>query len=185
MSTNILTDQDIRARLSASPPLLEGLMDPSTQLQPCGVDLTVSTVSRFASGGAVDFDNKHRVLADREALTWKGGAIDLQPGPYHIVYNEIVNLPQDVMALAYPRSTLLRCGVTVFTAVWDPGYSGRAEALLVVHNPVGFRLYENARVVQLVFTRLGSQVESAYQGRFNGENLRPGPHPYDARRRNA
>ena len=92
---------------------------------------------------------------------------------------------QDVMALAYPRSTLLRCGVTVFTAVWDPGYSGRAEALLVVHNPVGFRLYENARVVQLVFTRLGSQVESAYQGRFNGENLRPGPHPYDARRRNA
>jgi deoxycytidine triphosphate deaminase len=69
MSTNILTDQDIRARLSASPPLLEGLMDPSTQLQPCGVDLTVSTVSRFASGGAVDFDNKHRVLADREVLT--------------------------------------------------------------------------------------------------------------------
>lgn len=185
MSNNILTDQDIRARLSAAPPLLEGLIDPSTQIQPCGVDLTVRTVSRFATGGAADFDNGHRVLADREVLTWKDGAIDLPPGPYHIVYNEIVNLPDDVMALAYPRSTLLRCGVTVFTAVWDPGYSGRAEALLVVHNPAGFRLYEAARVVQLVFTRLGSEVASGYRGRFNGENLQPRPHRYDPRRRDA
>jgi dUTP pyrophosphatase len=74
------------------------------------------------------------------------------------------------MALAYPRSSLLRCGVTLHTAVWDPGYSGRAEALLVVHNTHGFRLGRAARIAQLVFTRLGDSVDRPYEGRYHGEN---------------
>ena len=61
--------------------------------------------------------------------------------------------------------------VSVYSAVWDPGYSGRAEALLVVHNPHGFGLKQGARVVQLVFTRLGEPVASRYKGRFHRENI--------------
>jgi len=171
MNTTILTDRDIRARLLHVPPLVEGLRDAASQVQPCGVDLTVRTVSRFLAAGAVDFDNSSRVLPERTSIPWEGNFVSLAQGAYHVVYNEVVNLPRDVMALAFPRSSLLRCGVTVYTAVWDPGYSGRAESLLVVHNPCGFRLGEGARVVQLVFTVLGSDVESVYNGRFRGENL--------------
>jgi len=150
---------------------MEGLKDVRTQVQPCGVDITVRTVSRFQSSGAVDFDNTQRVLSSLEAIPWQDGWVDLPQGAYHIFYNERVNLPPDVMALAYPRSSLLRCGVTLFTAVWDPGYSGRAESLLTVRNEHGFRLRKDARVAQLVFTVLGGDVEAAYRGRFNGENL--------------
>ena len=170
MLTTTLTDHQIRVRLRGSPPLIEGLRDEASQIQPCGVDLTVRTVSRFASQGAIDFDNTGRVLSVREDIPWVDGAIDLPAGAFHIVYNERVNLPSDIMALAYPRSTLLRCGVTIYTAVWDPGYSGRAEALLVVHNTQGFRLARDARVAQLVFTALGAPVGNSYGGRFKGEN---------------
>ena len=171
MHTNVLADHEIRERLHASPPLIENLTDEATQVQACGVDLSVRTVSRFLSGGAVDFDNSGRALAPTEPLTWERDWLDLPPGAYHVVYNEVVNLPRDIMALAYPRSSLLRCGATIYTAVWDPGYSGRAETLLVVHNPHGFRLRKLGRVAQLVFTMLGGSAENGYNGRFKGENL--------------
>ena len=50
------------------------------------------------------------------------GFVTLTPGPYQIVYNEIVDLPNDLMALGRPRSSLCRCGVTIHTAIWDAGY---------------------------------------------------------------
>ena len=74
------------------------------------------------------------------------------------------------MALATPRSSLLRCGVTVNTAVWDAGYSGRSQSLLVVYNPGGFRLQRNARIVQLVFFQLSGETEG-YNGTYQGENM--------------
>ncbi len=171
MKETVLTDHDIRRLLDTTPPLLKGIRHHAVQIQPCGVDLTVRTVSRFESSGTLGYDNVDRVLASTTPLTWANGWVQLAAGPYHIVYNEQVNLPEDIMALAYPRSSLMRCGVTVYSAVWDPGYSGRAEALLVVHNPHGFRLKQGARVVQLVFTRLGGPVGSRYEGRFDGENV--------------
>ena len=171
MKKTVLIDREIRRMLDASPPLLEGIRDVATQIQQCGVDLTVRTVSRFVSGGAMGYDNADRVLASTTPLPWSDGWAELPVGPYLIVYNEQVNLPDDVMALAYPRSSLMRCGVTIYSAVWDPGYSGRAEALLVVHNPRGFRLKQGARVVQLVFTRLSSPVVDRYEGSFLKENI--------------
>ena len=98
------------------------------------------------------------------------GYIDLMPGAYIITYNEIVHLPKNVMALATPRSSLLRCGVTVYTAVWDAGYSGRAQSLMAVYNPGGFRVQRNARVVQLVFMKLTQETEG-YHGAYQGENM--------------
>lgn len=171
MKGSVLTDREIRRMLHATPPLLEGISDEAIQIQSCGVDLTVRTVSRFESGGAMGYDNVDRTLASTTPLPWSDGWMELPAGPYHIVYNEQVNLPEDIVALAYPRSSLMRCGVAVYSAVWDPGYSGRAEALLVVHNPHGFRLKQDARVVQLVFTRLSSPVQGRYEGRFHRENI--------------
>jgi len=75
-----------------------------------------------------------------------------------------------VMALAAHRSSLLRCGVTVGTAVWDAGYEGRSQSLLVVHNPLGFRLQKNARIIQLVFFQLSQETER-YKGKYQGENI--------------
>jgi dUTP pyrophosphatase len=95
----------------------------------------------------------------------------LRPGPYLVTFNEIVNLPLDLMALAKPRSSLLRCGVAVHNAVWDAGYRGRSQALLVVYNPHGFTVYPKARLIQLVFFKLAKRPDRGYSGRFQSENL--------------
>ena len=93
----------------------------------------------------------------------------LNPGSYSIIFNEIVHLPKDIMALGLSRSSLLRCGASLHTAVWDAGYSGRSESLLVVHNPLGLDLEKDARVLQLVFSKL-TGTSQGYQGRYQGEN---------------
>jgi len=100
----------------------------------------------------------------------KDGWWDLHRGAYVITYQEKLNLPTDIMALARPRSTLLRSGVAIHTAVWDAGYSGRGEGLLSVLNARGYRLQRGARVLQLVFFRLSSPTAEGYKGRYHGEN---------------
>jgi len=115
--------------------------------------------------------DSQRLVSDLAPLVFDGlDFIDLVPGAYSITYNEIIHLPKNVMALATPRSSLLRCGVTVNTAVWDAGYSGRSQSLMVVYNPQGFRLQRNARIVQIVFLQLTKETEG-YQGAYQGENV--------------
>jgi dUTP pyrophosphatase len=87
-----------------------------------------------------------------------------------IRFSEVVALPLDVMAFGRPRSSLLRCGAAIHTAVWDAGYHGRSEALLMVYAEAGVRLAQGARVLQLVFVRLEAPTH-AYAGAYQGENL--------------
>ena len=168
--TAVLSRQDIHRLLQQEPPLLEGYIDLEAQVQPNGVDLTLREVAMLQTSGKIADSNSQRLVSDLAPLVFDGlGFIDLMPGAYIITYNEIVHLPNNVMALARPRSSLLRCGVTVNTAVWDAGYSGRSQSLMVVYNPQGFRLQRNARVVQLVFLRLTEETEG-YHGVYQDEN---------------
>ena len=152
--------------------LVEGAIDLEKQTQMCGMELTMQKIERFTSSGAVAFDNIERVLPSTDALDFdSSGWIDLAPGAYLVTFNEIVNIPSDVAALARARSTLLRCGASLETALWDPGYRGRSQSLLVVHNPQGLRLKKNARLMQLIFLRLENKAEKLYSGKYQGENI--------------
>ncbi|MFC1871175.1 deoxyuridine 5'-triphosphate nucleotidohydrolase [Chloroflexota bacterium] len=167
----ILSRHDIYHLLQQQPPLVEEYIELSEQVQPNGIDLTLREVARLQSPGSITVKNEHRLISGLAPLAFDGqGFIDLMPGAYSITYNEIVNLPRDIMALARPRSSLLRCGVNVGTAVWDAGYSGRSQSLMMVYNPQGIRLQINARIVQLVFFRLTQETEG-YRGIYQGENI--------------
>ncbi len=167
----ILSQQDIHRLLQQQPPLIESFVNLEEQVQPNGFDLTLREVALLQSSGKIAVNDRERLVSDLAPLVFDGlGFIDLVPGAYIITYNEVVHLPNDVMALARPRSSLLRCGVTVSTAVWDAGYSGRSQSLMVVYNPQGVRLQRNARVVQLVFLQLTEETEG-YQGVYQRENI--------------
>ncbi|HUV55703.1 MAG TPA: deoxyuridine 5'-triphosphate nucleotidohydrolase [Dehalococcoidales bacterium] len=169
--TVILSKQDIYRLLRHEPPLIEGLVNIEEQVQPNGIDLTLRELALLQSAGKIGVNNSQRVVSDLTPLVFDGlGFIDLVPGVYIITYNEIVHLPNNIMALARPRSSLLRCGVTVNTAAWDAGYSGRSQSLMVVYNPQGFRLQRNARIIQLIFFKLTGKTQG-YQGVYQGENL--------------
>ena len=152
--------------------LVESMIDPETQTQMCGVELTLQKIERFLTAGAVAFDNKERKLPETELVNFdEMGWIELTVGAYLVTFNEIVNIPKDVAAMARARSTLLRCGATLETALWDPGYRGRSQSLLVVYNPRGLKLKKNARLMQLVFLRLENEAEKLYSGKYQGENI--------------
>jgi dUTP pyrophosphatase len=168
----VLSREQIRERILSVPPLVAGWSDLEQQLQPNGFDLTVAELHQHRGCGTIGVTNEKRVLPELEPLSaGTDGFFDLAPGIYHIVYGEVVSLPNDVMALARPRSSLNRSGVTIHTAVWDAGYSGRSTSLLSVLNPQGFRLELGARVLQLVFFGLSAEAAEGYRGIYQGENL--------------
>mgnify|MGYP000150218536 CR=1 FL=1 len=168
----VLTKQELLDLLKANPPLVEEIYNPSIQVQPNGIELTVRRIERFVHRGAIAYINEEREISpttpiDLDIDIWTY----LEQGAYKVVFNEFVNIPNWLIAIARPRSSLLRSGVTVETGVWDARYGGRSEAMLVVHNKHGFKIKKNARIVQLVFMRLVRPVEEGYNGIYQGENL--------------
>lgn len=170
-----LSRQSILELLEASDPLISGYLDLDAQAQPNGFDVTVGEVLEYTSAG--EMADSNRSLSSTRPLPWSStGGLKLEPGPYLAVLNERISLPLHLMALMQPRSSLLRSGVTVHTAVWDAGYRGRSQVMLTVLNPHGFRLGRNARIGQLVFFNLDRQLLQGYQGQYQDENLAP-PEP--------
>ena len=176
----ILSKNEINELMKLDPPLVEDMIDPDTQIQVNGCELTVDRIFAFATAGsssgagtstgagAIAFKNSERVLAECTELAFDDdGWIELPAGSYKIVSREIVHIPKDAIAIARPRSSLLRSAVSVETAVWDAGYEGKSECLLIVFNEAGFRLKRGARVVQLLFMGLASGTEG-YDGVYQG-----------------
>ena len=166
----MLNDKQLR-ELITEHELITEYIDLDTQLQPSGFDLSLSSIEEYLGGGAVDFSNKERVIAETRTITPDGdGWYSLKQGVYKVVYNEVVKMPLNVAAIARTRSTLLRNGAEVGTAVWDPGYEGRSSSMLTVHNPNGLRLKKDARVAQLIFFQTG-EVDRGYSGVYQKERM--------------
>jgi len=140
------------------------------QLTPNGFDLTAGGVFEFIDSGALDFSNKERAIPQtKEVLPKKKNPKDkfgwwqLRKGAYKIRANETFNLPNDLVVIASPRSSLLRMGVFTQTAVWDAGFKGRSEFILIVNNPKGLELKQNARLVQTIFMSI-NKTSLGYRG---------------------
>lgn len=155
------------ARLLQAPQaLVERLRNPEGQLQANGIDLTIETLWQLVGDGSIGGPAPGRRLPERAVLRPSpDGWYQLEAGAYGVALHEVVRVPFDLMALARPRSTLLRCGAQIHTAVFDAGYHGQPEALLVVANPSGLRLAADAAICQLVFFSLTEPVEG-YQGAY-------------------
>jgi len=104
------------------------------QVQPAGVDLRLGEVFEFLNEGLLTQGSRR--LPDVRPVRPADGLYRLQPGAYKIRFMDVVSVPPDAVGLCFPRSTLLRMGVSISCAVWDPGYSGRGESLMTVLNPL-------------------------------------------------
>ncbi len=165
-----ILSREVIEKLIKEEGLLGDFIDLDTQLTPNGFDLTAARVFEFSSPAALDFSNKERVLPQTQAIEPgkakqedRFGWWELKKGCYKILTNETVKLPNDLIAVAFSRSSLLRMGAFVQTAVWDAGFCGRSEFILVVENTFGLRLKQNARIAQLVFFR-AAKTQRGYNG---------------------
>jgi len=165
----MLNRQEIQ-RLIKEKKLIADYPNLDTQLAPNGFDLTVGSVFEFTSSGALDFSNKERLIPQtKEIIPQKKNPQDkfgwwnLKRGAYKIRTNESIHLSTDLVGIAFPRSSLLRVGAFTQTGVWDAGFKGKSEFILVVENIHGLRLKQNARIIQIVFIRI-NETNLGYQG---------------------
>ena len=168
---SVLCGKDLDSYLKKTPPIIENMVKPNLQVGPNGIDLTVNSVERFIGFGRINLTDEERKLAETESLRFDQDVLHLKPSVYKVLFNEIINVPLNMIAIAKPRSSLLRNGVTMETAIWDSGYRGRSESLLVVHNPYGFDIKKNARIVQIVFIKTTGKSKEGYKGIYLEEHI--------------
>jgi dUTP pyrophosphatase len=170
----MLNREEIK-RLIENDNLITDYCDLETQLTPNGFDLTAAKIFEFSGPGAVDFSNKERKIPECRELAFskedpddRFGWWKLGPGIYKVLTNEKVKLPLDLIGVAYPRSSLLRMGAFTQTGVWDAGFNGASEFVLVVANSRGIKLKQNARIAQLLFTKI-TETETGYSGIYQNK----------------
>ena len=164
----MLNKEEIR-QLIEREKLIENYINLDKQLTPNGFDATVNTIFEFDSKGELDFSNNERVLPKGKEIKPqkkkeddKYGWWQLAPGAYKVKTNEQINMPNSLVALAFSRTSLLRMGAFTQNGAWDAGFKGKSEFILVVQNPHGIGIKQNARIIQLVFLRVEETEE--YEG---------------------
>jgi dUTP pyrophosphatase len=146
--------------------LIRNYIDLDRQLTPNGFDLSLNEVAVFSGPGQLDFTNEERELPSAEPVPRDGDWWHLQKGIYKLTANEIVDIPLDIVGVGFQRSSLLRMGAHIQNAFWEAGYKGETECLLVVDNPEGIRLKEDARIIQLGFQRMDA-ADNGYTGVYS------------------
>ncbi len=156
--------------LALAPETLSKLLGLSLDEMDCsGMRLHLDKVFRFKSAGMLGKSSKG--LSDVEEIEPIEGRYKLGCGCYKIRYREVVKVPNNCIAIAIPRSSLLRMGVVIFSAVWDPGYEGRGEGMMLVANPFGVELEVGAQIAQLVFISMDRATSKVYRGSYFRENI--------------
>lgn len=148
--------------------ILRGLRSVETQVQPCGVDLSLKRVRIWTSPGTIDFDNTHRKTAATKEVPFNNDQLHLTPGSYLVDFNEIGHCPNDIAGQIFVRSTLWRSGALLSAGVMDPGYTGAIGGMLQIGNPHGLVLFRDAKLAQFVFHQLSETVDSSYSGVYQG-----------------
>jgi len=110
-----------------------------------------------------------RVLPEVEEI--EGKQVTLQPQHYVLVETmEKVNMPDDLAAWMRQRSTLQRCGVSLETALIDPGYHGTLTFGMKNNSDRDFVIEKGARVGQIIFEEVKGESKR-YEGRYQGGNV--------------
>jgi deoxycytidine triphosphate deaminase len=133
-------------------------------IQGAGVDLKIEKL--FAIDGSAYLGIEERTLPETEEI--EDLIYKLEPNKYYLcLTRESVNMPEDLVAFILPRSTLFRCGVSLRTAVVDPGYEGALTIGIKNEGTSEFKLKRGARIAQIVFSKVKGDAEG-YNGKYQG-----------------
>lgn len=130
--------------------------------QPSGMDLRLGQIFYFEEEEDVRYGliNGEKILPKQKPV--KPMLIQVASDDYVAGWELIPNKPYiaqvkgqikigDKNAQFYlPRSTLLRAGVNVYTALGDLGYNGHLSFLIINHGPKSFFIQTGERFAQLV-----------------------------------
>ena len=173
MTHGILCDREISALCSGERPMLDpfiGLQEgrPSYGLSSCGYDLRLGRQFLVPLGGMnavldpFDFPDYHfRTVVAVDTF-------EISPNSHVLAESvEWFNMPDDVCAVCWGKSSYARCGLLVNVTPLEPGWRGILTIELANVSPLPIRLHVGQGIAQVVFFR-GERPERTYSEKEAG-----------------
>ncbi len=142
-----------------------------------GFDLRVGKVYKILEDGFLGVNERKtpdvKLLASHKEGETR--SFVLKPGEHILVETiEKVNMPNDLVALFRPRTTLFRCGASIHTAACNPGYRG--TLMFAMHNmsDKDFKFELGSRIVHVLFSPIKGGIHRAYEGQWQGGRITTG-----------
>jgi dCTP deaminase len=165
----ILSDADIRRRLTDGDLVVEPLDDPELQIQPASIDLRLGReFLEFQRTNIPCIHPNSEQEVDEyvdETYVDEGEDFILHPGDFVLgTTKERVEIPADLIAPVEGRSSLGRLAVVVHATagLCDPGYEGQITLELSNLGTAPVALTPEMRISQLTFTELKNPAERPY-----------------------
>ena len=165
----ILSDADIRRRLTDGDLVVEPLADPELQIQPASIDLRLGR--EFLEFQRTNIPcihpNSEQEVGEyvEETLVEEGGEFILHPGDFVLgTTKERVEIPPDLLGTVQGRSSLGRLAIVIHATagIIDPGYRGQITLELSNLGTAPVALSPDMRISQVIFTELKSAASSPY-----------------------
>ena len=97
--------------------------------------------------------------------------LSLKPKTYYLMKTiEKLNLPENILALFTPRSTLYRSGVYIFGGQTAPGYQGELTTGIYNFREEDFELEIGSRVIHVMFFEVKGET-NLYRGQWQGGRI--------------
>jgi dCTP deaminase len=179
---SVLTQQEILAYVKKGAVTFSPKLD-TFQLQAHSVDLRLGFTFLVPKSWQVTKNGREALHMDYFAENRpeyfdiveleQGQFFDLLPGEHILVSSlESIKIPDDLMAVMYPRSSTNRKGISVdLTGIIDSGYEG--QLVIPVRNNTHsqtVRLYPGERFCQVVFEKLNQSVD-ARKSRYHQRDI--------------
>jgi len=103
-------------------------------------------------------------------LTVSKDVIIAHLGYESVEVNEEMNIPIDMFALVWSRSTFNRKGIIIRGTVLEPGYNGIPSFPVYNFSGRGICIPKNERICQIVFFH--ADAASSYDGQYQGEGIK-------------
>ncbi|MFO7926214.1 MAG: dCTP deaminase [Halobacteriota archaeon] len=165
----ILSDTDIRRRLTDGDLVVEPLADPELQIQPASIDLRLGRefLEFQRTNISCIHPNREQEVGEyvEETHVEEGEEFILHPGDFVLgTTKERVEIPPDLLGTVQGRSSLGRLAIVIHATagIIDPGYRGQITLELSNLGTAPVALSPDMRISQVIFTELKNAASSPY-----------------------
>lgn len=150
-----------------------GIVD-DKQIQQVSIDLRVDSISMIEDGNFIGVNgnklvsstDKYDSLLTSEPS--KGQRYQLLPGFYRVDFEESIIVPSNKAFQVIHRSSLLRSGTLITSAIYDPGFKGKLGAFMIVNHPI--TIEKGARIACLYgFDCRELETALLYNGQYQNQ----------------
>ena len=138
-----------------------------------GFDLRIEELYKIEGKGFLGVEERETPQTKLIARfnSQKPAKVSLAPKTYYLMRTiEKLNMPENLLAIFTPRSTLFRSGVYIFGGQTAPGYKGKLTVGIYNFRDEEFELEMGSRVFHIMFFEVKGK-SNLYRGQWQGGRI--------------